>query len=543
MVLFSLLAGIAASPLVLGAALKTRSNHQVTTSYGSLHGTSSELNDAVTVYKGIPFATPPVGNLRWTAPTSPSNWTGVLNATEFGADCAQSYSALGIFSSGSYNIAEDCLYMNIWAPANATSESNLPVYVWIYGGRFEGGSGAVPTYDGSHLASKDIVVVTFNYRMGPFGFLAHPDLSAESGHNSSGNYGLLDQIQALTFLQSEVAAFGGNPDHMTVGGQSAGSASALDMMYSPLSQDKIVGCIPESGARGPHDPQTYGLATAHRSADAALASGIEFLAEMNVTSIAELRIVSMATLLTADNDMDTVLAGTVFENSSAISDPPLWRPVIDGYVLPHNYGETLRLNTHGDMPMMTGNNNDESGASPDPGLTLAEFTEQFDEQLGNLSSTFFDLYPADNDTAANDAWNNFWRDESRVSTWDWAQAWYAGGAKSNVYVYYFTHAPPNQTSGAYHGSELWYAFGNIPTFYNLTWTAFDYALQAQMSQYWANFIKTGNPNGGNLTEFPATSANVSQVMWLGDSTGLSYLTDSTAKFDLVQDFFAQQIEF
>ncbi|RDW87245.1 carboxylic ester hydrolase-18 [Coleophoma crateriformis] len=543
MVLLSLLAGLAASPLALGAALKQRSNQVVTTSYGTLQGATSDLNDAVTVYKGIPFATPPVGNLRWTAPTNPSNWTGVLNATAFGADCAQSYAALSIFGSGSTDISEDCLYLNVWAPANATAESNLPVYVWIYGGRFTGGSGSVPTYDGSHLASKDIVVVTINYRMGPFGFLAHPELSAESGHNSSGNYGLLDQIQALTFLQSEIAAFGGNPDHMTVGGQSAGSASALDMMYSPLSSGKIVGCIPESGARGPHDPETYGLATAHRSADAALAAGVEFLADMNVTSIAELRNVSMATLLTADNDMDTVLVGTAFENASAIMEPPAWRPVIDGYVLPYNYGQSLLLDAHGDIPIMTGNNKDESGASPSPGLTLATFKTQFGEMLGNLSSTFFELYPADNDTAANNASNDFWRDESRMSTWDWAQAWYAGGAKSNVYVYYFTHAPPNQTSGAYHGSELWYAFGNIPTFYNLTWTDFDYALQAQISEYWANFIKTGNPNGGNLTEFPATTTNVSQVMWLGDSTGSSYLTTTTEKAELIQEFFSQQIEF
>lgn len=219
---------LAAIPLALGATLRPRADQQVTTSYGAVQGATSDLESGVTVYKGIPFATPPVGELRWTAPTSPANWTGILNATSFGADCAQTYSALGLFSSGSYDISEDCLYLNIWTPSNATSTSNLPVFLWIYGGRFEGGAGSVPTYDGSHLAAKDIVVVTFNYRMGPFGFLAHPELSAESGHNASGNYGLLDQIQAITFLQEEVAAFGGNPDHITVGGQSAGSASALE---------------------------------------------------------------------------------------------------------------------------------------------------------------------------------------------------------------------------------------------------------------------------------------------------------------------------
>jgi carboxylesterase 2 len=542
MFILPLIAGLAMSPLVCGATIHSRLNRQVRTSYGSLQGAASDLNSGVTVYKGIPFATPPTGDLRWTAPTSPAPWSGVLNATTFGADCAQSSSPVGIFSSGNTAISEDCLYMNVWTPANATEKSNLPVYVWIYGGRFTGGAGSVPTYDGSHLASKDIVVVTFNYRMGPFGFLAHPDLSAESGHNASGNYGLLDQIQALTFLRSEVAAFGGNPNHMTVGGQSAGSASALDMMYSPLTDGMIVGCIPESGARGVHDPETYTLATSHRDKDAAEAAGVDFLATLNVTSIAELRNISMDTLLKYDGESDTVLVGTAFENVTTFMEPPAWRPVIDGYVLPYKYGDALSLDAHSDIPILTGNNADESGASPSPGLTLTTFTEQYTEMFGNLSARFFDLYPANDTTTANTASNTMYRDISRVSTWDWATAWYAGGAKSNVYVYYFTHAPPNQTEGAYHGSELWYAFGNIPTFYNVTWTEQDYALQAQMSEYWANFIKTGNPNGDGLTEFPA-SGEGKQVMWLGDSTGASYLTTSSEKFQFVQDFFSQQIEF
>jgi carboxylesterase 2 len=336
---------------------------------------------------------------------------------------------------------------------------------------------------------------------------------------------------------------GGNPDHMTVGGQSAGSASALDMMYSPLSSDKIVGSIAESGARGPRDLETYTLATSHRSKDAAELSDVAFLTEMNVTTIAELRNVSMADLLEYDSASDTTLVGTDFANVSAFMEPPVWRPVIDGYVLPYNYGESLGLNAHSDILIMTGNNKDESGASPSPGLTLQSYQEQYSEMFANLSTTFFYLYPASNDTTADDASNDMFRDLSRVSTWDWATAWYTGGAKSDVFVYYFTHALPNQTSGAYHGSELWYAFGNIPTFYNLTWTAQDYALQAQISQYWANFIKTGNPNGGNLTNFPVTTQNATQVMWLGDSTGASYLTPDSTKFDFLQKFFSYQIGF
>lgn len=433
--------------------------------------------------------------------------------------------------------------MNIWAPANATASSNLPVYVWIYGGRFTGGSGAVPTYDGTHLASKDIVVVNFNYRMGAFGFLAHPDLSAESGHNSSGNYGILDQIQALKFLRSEIAAFGGNPDKMTVGGQSAGSASALDMMYSPLTEGMIAGCIPESGARGVHDPETYTLATSHREKNAAETAGVAFLSTLNVSSIAELRNVSTDTLISYGNVGDTVLVGTPFENVTTFMEPPAWRPVIDGYVLPYNYGQALALNAHNDIPILTGNNADESGASSDPGLTLSIFVSQYTQMFGNLSSQFFSLYPATDNKTANSASNDLYRDLSRISTWDWASAWYAGGAKSSVYVYFFNHAPPNQTSGTYHGAELWYTFGNIPTFYNVTWTGKDSALQDQMSTYWANFIKTGDPNGDGLPEFPATATNRTSVMWLGDEVGPSYLADSTTKIKFMEEFFEQQNEF
>jgi carboxylesterase 2 len=312
------------------------------------------------------------------------------------------------------------------------------------------------------------------------------------------------------------------------------------MMYSPLSSGKIVATIAESGARGPHDPETYGLATAHRTKAAAEASGITFLAEMNVTSIAELRNVSMDDLLVYDNSGDTVLGGTVFENSSAIQEPPLWRPVIDGYVLPYLYGESLRLNAHGDIPILTGDN---KGETSDDTMTLAEYEEGFTEIMGNLSAAFFEAYPATDAATAGNMSFAFWDDVNRVSTYDWAQAWYGGGATNDVFVYYWTHAPPNQTAGAYHGSELWYVFGNIPTYYNLTWTAQDYALQTQMSAYWANFIKTGNPNGGNLTTFPANTENVTEVMWLGDSTGSSYLTQNTSTFALIQEFFSQQIEF
>jgi carboxylesterase 2 len=337
----------------------------INTTTGYVRGTNSGFREGVTVYRGIPYAAPPTGSKRWTAPTAAESWSGVLNATEFGPQCAQSYSSAGIFSSGKTSTSEgeflspsselllvkgmenltnhltsiDCLTLNIWTPTyNNTSDitsRNLPVFFWIFGGRFEGGSGDVKTYDGTRLATKDMIVVTMNYRLGAFGYLAHPELSAESGHNSSGNYGILDQQFALKWVHDNIKDFGGNPNQVTVGGQSAGSASSLLSMWSPLTKGLVQGVIAESGARAPHDPQVGGLATSHRNMSEALTQGEAFLKTMNVTSIAALRNVSTEALIDQGNDMDTTFSGTVFEvMSGTFMDPPLWRPVVDGYVFP-----------------------------------------------------------------------------------------------------------------------------------------------------------------------------------------------------------------
>lgn len=518
----------------------------INTTYGYVQGGASDYRDSVTVYKGIPFATPPIGSNRWTAPSAPASWTGVLNATTFGPQCAQSYSAAGIFSTGSNISSEDCLYLNIWTPTyNTTADltsMNLPVYVWIFGGRFEGGSGDVKTYDGSGLAVQDIIVVTMNYRLGAFGFLAHPDLSAESGHNASGNYGLLDQIYALQWVQDNIANFGGNASQVTVGGQSAGSASALDMMWSPLSRNLIHGVIAESGARGPRDPLTGSLATSYRTKEAAEAYGVTFLETLNVSSIAELRNVSTDTLVDYGGLSDTIFDGTAFENvTSAFMEPPEWRPVVDGYVLTHTYGEALRLGDHGDVPIMTGNNADESGAAPSNNVTVADYQSEYSQMFLNFSTEFFKLYPADNATEAGDSINELFRDLSRVSTWTWALDWMAGGAKSNVYTYYWTHTPAEGSAdGAYHGSELWYVFNNIPyaDYSNVTWTTADFEIEVNMTTYWANFIRTGNPNGGNLTYWPPTTNSSETTFWLGDSWGADYIAESSDRVNFLLSWLA-----
>ncbi|ORY65537.1 Carboxylesterase [Pseudomassariella vexata] len=524
----------------------------INTTQGQLQGAISNYRSGATVYKGIPFAAPPTGDLRWRAPQSPAAWDGIFNATEFGPQCAQQTSSAGVFVTGESTTSEDCLTLNVWTPTyNDTSDlasKQLPVYVWLFGGRFSIGSGDVKTYDGSGLAVKDIIVVTLNYRLGAFGFLAHPELSAESGHNSSGNYGLLDQQFALRWVQDNIANFGGNPNQVVVGGQSAGSASSLAVMYSSLTTGLINGVIAESGARAPHDPLTGSLATSHRDKTTAEASGVDFLQDsLNVSSIAEARNISTETLVEYGSLGDTIFDGTVYANlSAAFMNPPLWRPVIDGYVLSYTYGESLRRGAHLDVPILTGSNRDESGASlPVTNYTVAEYTEAFSSIFQNFSTQFLELYPPINDTAAGLESNNFFRDLSRVSGWTWANEWVAGGAQSDVYTYCWAHTPPDDSDrGAYHGSELWYVFNNIPyaSVDNVTWSSEDYSIEAVMSEYWVNFIRTGNPNGDgqvtsqNLTYFPPSTTAGKQTMWLGDSWGAGNLTNTEEKREFLVDW-------
>lgn len=538
------------SPLATMVGVASATNlPTITTSFGELTGMLSPFRDgAVTVYKGIPYAAPPTGDLRWAEPQSATPWNGTFNATTFGPQCAQQVSSIGIFSSGKTTYSEDCLTLNIWTPTyNDTTDLaslNLPVYVWIFGGRFEGGSADVLTYDGTGLASKNIIVVTLNYRLGAFGYLAHPDLLAESEHNSTGNYGIMDQHFALSWVHDNIASFGGNPDHVVVGGQSAGSASALDVMYTNLTEGLVVGVIAESGARAPKDAMTGGLATSHRYMDKALEQGEAYLASLNVSTIAEARALSVDVLIESDSDMDTTFDNTSFSAlSDAYSNPPLWRPVVDGYVLPHTYGEALRTGSHLDVAIMTGNNHDESGAAPDTAISVTDYVANFTTVMQNFTTDFLSLWPAgDNDTAAADSFNTFFRDLSRVSTWTWANEWAAGGAKSNVFHYFFEHAPAeNNAAGSYHGAELWYVFNNIPytDYSNVTWSEDDLLVESIMSQYWVNFITYLDPNGdgtSNMTYWPASSSANATTMWLGDSWGASYLAETTEEVGFISNW-------
>ncbi|KAJ5930386.1 hypothetical protein N7466_005879 [Penicillium verhagenii] len=536
----SLLFALACCPFAFSA-----SSSIVSTSYGKLLGTKSEYRKDVSVFKGIPFAAPPTGDLRFRAPEGPTSWKGVRNATVFGPQCYQPNSGSSIFTTGSSEMSEDCLYANVWVPPNTTSHDKLPVYLYMYGGRYYMGSGDVSTYDGSGLAEKGVIVVTFNYRLGLLGFFAHPELSAESGHNSSGNYGLLDAVAALKWVHEEIAAFGGDPERITVGGQSAGSCQALSMMYSPLTDDLgLAGVIAETGARSVRDPMMGGASTSYREKVAAETYGETFLKEQNLTSISALRNASASDLVQYGYTNDDTYENTQFANLSAFMDPPEWRPVLDGYVLKYSYGESLRKNAHQDVPILTGNNADESGASVSPGYTVESYDTDFADMFGNISSEAFALYPANTSAAADKQSNAIFRDLNRIGTSDWGNDYTAGVAKSNVFTYFWTWPAPTITDGgAYHGSELYYAFASIPfADTSANWTSTDYKIMDTMSSYWANFIKNGDPNGDGLAEWPANSAKNATTMWLGTHFRAGMLAEANSKIQFFKKWFSFQPE-
>ena len=301
---------------------------------------------SVTVFRGVPYAAPPVGDLRWRPPRPPVPWWGVRDAVHFGPSCPQARRGLAM--------SEDCLYLNVWTPARSGAE-RLPVLVWLHGGGFRQGSGADPRFDGEHLARRGIVVVTCNYRLGVLGFLASPELSEESGHGASGNYGLLDQIAVLEWVRRTIAAFGGDAARVTVAGQSAGAGSAGFLALSPLARGLFSRAIAQSHARHPGDPELRYLATSYRTLADAEESG------KRLGPLAVLRGLPWEELADglpeADENVDT----------GSAAKPPLFRPVVDGWVIPRGYAETYARGEQNDVGFLAGNNLDEGGAVPERG--------------------------------------------------------------------------------------------------------------------------------------------------------------------------------
>lgn len=496
---------------------------------------------SITVYKGIPYAAPPVGDLRFRAPQPPVPWQNVRKADHFGKTCPQ--------NGPSDNISEDCLFANVWTGATPAS-NRRPVYVWIYGGGFSMGSGSDPNLDGESLAKKGLVVVTFNYRIGALGFLATPELSQESEHDASGNFGLLDDIAMLQWVRRNIAAFGGDPNRVTIGGQSAGAGSVGFLAISPLAKGLFERAIEESHARYSRDTELRYLSVSWRSLKSAEADGIKFSEQHGAHSLKELRALPWDQLLVPPNIVDESV------ETGSDAKPPLFRPVIDGWVLPRDYSQTYASGTQNDVEVMAGNNRDETGAVPEdtfakrrahpsppsPGtphvnVTLADFENAAQRKFGPLADAFLELYPVSNDDEAALQSNASARDNSRVSTFLWASDW-KQKAEKPVYTYFWTHRPTGDPGGAHHGSEILFAFNNL-YLKDQPWTDEDRRIADIMSSYWVNFISTGNPNGSGLPVWPAFHPNSPTVMELGDHFGPIPVA-SQPKLEFWEHFFQTQ---
>jgi para-nitrobenzyl esterase len=464
---------------------------QTATESGAISGVREA---GLIVYKGVPFAAPPVGDLRWRTPAQVAPWTGTRKADAFAAACMQA----GVSMPGETppKVSEDCLYLNIWTPAKSAHE-HLPVIVWIYGGGYINGSASMPLYSGDRLAHKGVIVVTISYRLGPLGFLAHPELTRESAHHSSGNYGLMDQIAALGWIHRNIGAFGGDPGRVTIAGQSSGAISVSILMASPPAKGLFQRAIGESG--GLFEPfqlaPKFLLANAERD-------GEKYAASLGAGALRDLRQVP-ADRLTGD-------AGGICH------------PVIEPYVLPVSPYEAFASGQQNDVPLLIGSNAEEARAMVDvTHETAATFAGDLEHSVGQLPRALIDAYPHASDTEARQARLGLERDlRFGWDMWAWARL-QAGSGKNRVYYYSFRQQPPFPAGSVYEGwgashfAELWYVFDHLDQS-PWNWTAADRKLAGEMSGYWVNFAKSGNPNGKGLPPWQAFTNTESKVQYLGD---------------------------
>jgi para-nitrobenzyl esterase len=450
---------------------------------------------AVRVFKGIPYAAPPVGELRWRPPQPTSHWDGVRKADEFGAMCMQSaFRGGGNPPANPPKMSEDCLFLNVWTAATSASDRR-PVMVWIHPGGYQTGSGSSPVNNGEALARKGVVLVTINYRLGVFGFFSHPELTKESEHHASGNYGFMDQVAALQWVQKNIAAFGGDPRRVTVFGDSAGAASIANLMGSPLAKGLFQRASGESGAW-----MGISLGPMRTLADAEQA-GVKTAEALHAQDLADLRAMSAEDLLKGGRGGG---------------------PVIDGWFLPEDVATVFAEGKQNDVPLISGSNKDEGTFFLQP-TTAEKFIERSRARFGDQADAFLKLYPASSDEEANASQLAAFRDELAFVNRVWARA-QAKTGHSKAFLYYFTHEPPPPVgatsrggfgSGATHGSEAQYIFQNLLP--RRAWTDLDHQVSDTLSSYWVNFATKGDPNGKGLPKWPAFNDTKSnRPMVLGD---------------------------
>jgi para-nitrobenzyl esterase len=492
---------------------------------GAIAGVSGK-DPSIIAFKGIPFAAPPVGKLRWREPQPVVSWQGIRKADKFGASCIQNIVTERkpwTYEFMAHNeVSEDCLSLNVWTGAKSVAERR-PVFVYFYGGGLSEGSTRVPVYDGEGLAKKGLVMVTVNYRLGALGWIAHPELSKESGHNASGNYGLLDQVAALKWIHENITRFGGDPSRVTIAGQSAGSRSVHFLTGTPLAKGLFHRAIAESGSS---IEGNMGRGVNGRKLADAEADGAKFGAAKGAMSISAMRALSWQKILETIPGMSGPGGG--------------FGPVIDGYAFPAPVMETFAQGKQNDVPEITGCNKDEDGAEPDPTITLKQYQDNALKQYGELAGQFLELYPAADDVQARAAQNESARDRARIAMYLWARA-RAKTAGSNAYTYFWDHALPGPDAGkfgAFHTSEVPYVLNTL-YMSDRPFTDADRKIADMMSSYWANFAATGNPNGKGLAVWREVSEK-HETMELGDKTETIPLAGSQGKFEFFQMFFANR---
>jgi para-nitrobenzyl esterase len=487
-----------------------RAADRVKVAAGTLEGTGPQAS-GIREFKGVPFAEPPIGSLRWSPPQPVKSWSGVRQATGFGPRCMQQ-ALFGDMNFRSNGMGEDCLYLNVWTPAKSGNEK-LPVLVYFFGGGFMAGDGSEPRYDGESMARKGIVTITVNYRLGIFGFFAHPELTKESTHHASGNYTLLDQSAAIAWVRQNIAAFGGDPGKITIAGESAGSVAVSAQMASPLSRDLIAGAIGESGS-------ILGTLPAVPLADAE-EQGKKFASAVSAGDLAALRAIPAAQLLEAASKPGT----------------PRFGPTVDGYFFPESPLAIFTAGKQAHVPLLAGWNSEEMNGRAV--LVRDEPTPQnLEKAVGrlygaNAAAVLKEYAASNNEDALQSATDLAGARFTALSTWKWIEMSGKTGGKP-VYRYYYSRPRPamrpemgNATAGlaggvirgtgpaatpappargAVHSAEIEYAMGNLEGNKVYQWTPEDHKVSATMQDYFANFIKTGNPNGKGLAEWQPTGA-------------------------------------
>nr|WP_315231601.1 carboxylesterase family protein [uncultured Flavobacterium sp.] len=505
---------------------------QLTIANGTIEG-EFDIKTNIQSFKGIPFAQPPVGDLRWKAPQPLTNWTEVKQTKKFGPRAIQSnvFGDMGFRSDG---MSEDCLYLNVWSPAKSANEK-LPVLVYFYGGGFAAGDGSESRYDGENMAKKGIVTLTVNYRLGIWGFFSHPELTKESPNRASGNYGLLDQNAALKWVQANISKFGGDPKRVTIAGESAGSIAVSAQMASPLSKGIIAGAIGESGGSIFPTLAPVPLAEAEKT-------GLEYAQKIGATSLKNLR--EMSTLELYQKSLGSSLG--------------VFKTTIDGYFLTKTLPETFEAKQQAMIPLLLGWNSEEMtyrALTAGKDISNETYIQKVKELYGKKADEVLKLYPTGTLEVTEQSATDLSGDRFiAYSTWKWFDL-HRKNSTQPVYRYYYTHPRPEMRDnsleaglaggvikknsntpkapipkGAVHSAEIEYAMGNLAGNKDYPWTESDYAVSETMLNYFANFIKTGNPNGDKLPVWPMAKNEEKPEIMIIDLASKSVRAENDARY-------------